>query len=61
VPQIVVLASDGTVLFNGQGLIEEADVEQALAKATGLEVPKGREGSTRRNESFNEYNSEMVP
>ena len=61
VPQIVVLASDGTVLFNGQGLIEEADVELALAKATGLEVPKGREGSTRRNESFNEYNSEMVP
>ena len=61
VPQIVVLASDGAVLFNGQGLIKEADVEQALAKATGLEAPKGRDGSTRRNQSFNEYNSEMVP
>jgi hypothetical protein len=55
VPQIVVIDASTNVLFSGQGNMNEAEIEQALAKATGRSA--GNETRTKR--SFNEYNSEF--
>lgn len=58
VPQLLVIDGEGVVRFDGQGLIDEQAVEEALAAATGL--PAAGDGSRRRTQSFNEYNSEVV-
>lgn len=55
VPQIVVIDASTNVLFSGQGNMNEAEIEQALAKATGRSA--GNEPRSKR--SFNEYNSEF--
>ena len=55
VPQIVVIDASTNVLFSGQGNMNEAEIEQALAKATG----RSASNEPRSQRSFNEYNSEF--
>ena len=58
VPQLLVIDGEGRVRYDGQGRIDEQAVEEALAAVTGL--PAAGDGTRRRTQSFNEYNSEVV-
>ena len=58
VPQVVVLASDGSVLLNRSGQVPLLDLNTAIGKATGHPLsPSQASGTT---VSFNELNSEVV-
>lgn len=54
IPQILVLDTNAQVLYNGQGDMDEKEIETALAVATGRQATQG----SRSSKSFNEYNTE---
>ena len=54
IPQILVLDENAKVLYNGQGNMDEKEIETALALATGRSDTQ----SLRSSKSFNEYNTE---
>lgn len=58
IPSVVVLDSDGTVVFEGSGQVNTDAISAALTKATGLDPTAGASAST--TQSFNELNSEVV-
>ena len=53
VPQLLVINSQGEVLYDVDGLMDPAAIETALSQATGLELSGAMGSST----SFNEINS----
>jgi thiol-disulfide isomerase/thioredoxin len=59
VPQLLVLSSNGKVLFDGAGNMQGLGIETALAEATGKPIPAQPGGDQRRQQSFNEVNSEL--
>ncbi|MFS6818781.1 hypothetical protein AAF134_05675 [Synechococcus lacustris Tous-12m] len=54
IPQILVLDANAKILYNGQGNMDEKEIETALALATGRPATQG----SRSSKSFNEYNTE---
>ena len=55
VPQLLVLSSDGKVLYDVDGRMDVDSVEQTLSDATGIALPSDQTG--RSSSSFNEINS----
>ncbi|MFN9548478.1 MAG: thylakoid membrane photosystem I accumulation factor [Cyanobacteriota bacterium] len=55
IPEVVVLAADGHVVFAGSGQVELAALHEALSRATGLPLPP--EVAQRSAVSFNELNA----
>ena len=53
VPQLLVLDDQGKVLYDIDGVMESAEIESALSKATGIELRIEERSSS----SFNEINS----
>jgi hypothetical protein len=47
------------VLFDGAGNMQNLGIETALAEATGKPIPEQPGGDQRRQQSFNEVNSEL--
>lgn len=57
-PQVVVLSGDGQVLLDASGPVALRRINEALSKATGIELPAELAGGNLR--SFNELNAEVV-
>ena len=55
VPQLLVLSSEGKVLYDVDGRMDVSKIEQALSDATGIALPDDQ--AERSNTSFNEINS----
>ena len=55
VPQLLVLSSEGKVLYDVDGRMDVGKIEQALSDATGIALPEGQ--AERSSTSFNEINS----
>ncbi|MFM1799825.1 MAG: hypothetical protein RLZZ117_2103 [Cyanobacteriota bacterium] len=59
VPEVVVLGSDGQVVFQKAGLVELAALNGALSRATGLPLPPALAPDA--GASFNELNAGLPP
>ena len=57
IPQVVVIAPDGTVVLDRDGQVPLGDINEAISKATGLPAPELR--TVNPGGSFNEVNIEV--
>jgi hypothetical protein len=55
IPEVVVLGTDGRVVFTGSGQVELANLHEALSRATGIPLPPDL--AERTAVSFNELNA----
>ena len=58
IPQVVIIAADGSLVFDQEGQIPLSAINSAISKATGLPEPNQR--NINQEGSFNEVNIEVI-